>query len=60
MVCKNAVSNIAACMQVQELLELIAISIIYRCIIDPHNNQLPVGQIAQLVEHCIGIAEIRF
>ena len=27
-------------------------SIIYRFIIDPHNDQLPVGVLAQLVEHC--------
>ena len=28
--------------------------------IDPHNDQLPVGLIAQLIEHCIGIAaEVR-
>jgi len=35
------------------------ISFIYRVIIDPHNNQLPVGLIAQLVEHCTGSAEVR-
>ena len=34
-------------------------STIYGLIIDPHNNQLPVGLIAQLVEHCTGIAEVR-
>ena len=28
-------------------------------IIDPHNDQLPVGLIAQLVEHCTSIAEVR-
>ena len=27
---------------------------------DPHNDQLPVGLIAQLVEHCTGITEVRF
>ena len=27
--------------------------------IDPHNGQLQVGVIAQLVEHCIGIAEVK-
>ena len=27
-------------------------------IIDPHNNQLQVDMIAQLVEHCTGIAEV--
>ena len=32
---------------------------IYRLIVDPHNNLLPVGLIAQLVEHCTGIAEAR-
>ena len=26
---------------------------------DPHNGQLPVGLIAQLVEHCTGMAEVR-
>ena len=31
----------------------------YGLIIDPHNNQLQVGMIAQLVEHCTGIAEVR-
>ena len=30
-----------------------------RLIIDPHNNQLQVGMIAQLVEHYTGIAEVR-
>ena len=32
---------------------------IYGLIIDPHNDQLSVGVIAQLVEHCTGIAEVR-
>ena len=32
---------------------------IYHLIIDPHNNLLPVGLKAQLVEHCTGIAEVR-
>ena len=27
--------------------------------IDPQNDQLPVGLIAQLVEHCTGIAEVK-
>ena len=31
------------------------ISTIYERIIDPHNDQLPFGLIAQLVEHYIGI-----
>ena len=31
------------------------ISTIYELMIDPHNEQLPVGLIAQLVEHYIGI-----
>ena len=31
----------------------------YGLIIDPHNDQLPVGLIAQLVECCTGIAEVR-
>ena len=35
------------------------ISTIYGLIIDPHDNQLPVGLTAQLVEHCTGIAEGR-
>ena len=26
---------------------------------DPHNDQLPVGQITQLVEHCTRIVEVR-
>lgn len=26
---------------------------------DPHNDHLPVGLIAELVEHCTGIAEVR-
>jgi len=26
---------------------------------DPHSDQLPVGLIAQLVEHCTGITEVR-
>ena len=35
-----------------------SILIIYQLIINPHNNQLPVGLIAQMVEHCTGIAEV--
>ena len=38
------------------LLEYITI---YRLIIDPHDNFLPVGLIAQLEEHCTRIAEIK-
>ena len=34
-------------------------SIIYSLIIDPQHDQLPAGVIAQLVEHCTGIAELR-
>ena len=25
----------------------------------PHNNLLPVGKIAQLVDHCTGLTEVR-
>ena len=32
---------------------------ILRTFLDPHNDHLPVGLIAQLVEHCTGIAEVR-
>ena len=32
---------------------------IYAIIVDPQNDQLPVGLIAQLVEHCTRIAEVR-
>ena len=32
---------------------------IYKLVIDPHDKLLPVGLIAQLVEHCTGIAEVR-
>ena len=32
--------------------------VIYGLKIDPHNDQLPVGLIAQLVEHCTSIAEV--
>ena len=35
------------------------LSLIYALIIDPHNNQLPASMIAQLVEHCTSIAEVR-
>ena len=31
---------------------------IYGLVVDPHNDKLPVGLIAQLVAHCTGIAEI--
>ena len=31
---------------------------IYELITDPHNNLLPVGLIAQLVEHCTSITEV--
>ena len=34
-------------------------SIIYSLIIDPQHDQLPAGVIAQLVERCTGIAEVR-
>ena len=33
-------------------------SSIHESIWNQHNNQLPVGLLAQLVEHCIGIAEV--
>ena len=33
--------------------------IIYWLIIDPHNDQHPVGLVAQLVELCSGIAEVK-
>ena len=33
-------------------------SIIYRLIIDPHNEQFLVGVIAQSIEPCSGIAEV--
>ena len=32
---------------------------IYALIVDPQNDQLPVGLIAQLVGHCTRIAEVR-
>ena len=32
---------------------------IYGFKMDPHNNLLPVGLIAQLLEHCTGIAKVR-
>ena len=35
------------------------ISTIYGLIIYPHNDQLLVGVIAQLADHCTGIAEVR-
>ena len=35
------------------------ISTVSRLIIDPQNDQLLVGLIAQLVEHCTGITEVR-
>ena len=31
----------------------------YGLIINPHNDLLPVGLIAQLVEHCPGFTEVR-
>ena len=33
--------------------------IIYGLLIDPHNDQLSVGLIAQLIEHCTGILEVK-
>ena len=37
-----------------------SIPIIYGFIFDPHDNQFPVGLvIAQLIEHCTSIAEVR-
>ena len=30
----------------------------YRFIWNQHNDQLPVGLLAQLVEHCPGVAEV--
>ena len=35
-----------------------SVSIIYRLITDPHNDQLPVDLIAQVVEHYTGIVEV--
>ena len=35
------------------------ISIIYGLMVEPHNDQLPVGLIIQLLGHCNGIAEAR-
>ena len=32
---------------------------IYGLLIDPHNDLLPVSVIAQLLEHCAGIGEVR-
>ena len=32
---------------------------IFGLIVDPHNDLLPVGVVAQLVEHCTAIAEVR-
>jgi len=34
-------------------------SIIHGFIIDPHNDQLSVGLISQLAEHCTGISLVR-
>ena len=36
-----------------------SILIIYGLIIDPHNDQFPVGLLAQLTEHCTALAEVR-
>ena len=33
-------------------------SVIYGLVIDKLNDELPLGQIAQLVEHCTGITEV--
>ena len=35
-----------------------SIFIIYRLIMDPHNDQHPVGLIVQMVEHCTGLSEV--
>lgn len=35
-------------------------TIIYGLTIDIHKDLLPVGLVAQLAEHCTGIAEVRF
>ena len=32
-------------------------SSLHVCIMNPHNDKLPVGLLAQLLEHCTGIAE---
>ena len=34
-------------------------STIYGLIIDPHNDYLPIGLMAQLVKHCSGITDVR-
>ena len=31
----------------------------YEVVVDPHNDQLKVGVIAQLIEHYTGISEVR-
>ena len=35
------------------------ISTIYGLIIDPHNNKSPVGLLAQVIEHCTCMAQVR-
>ena len=34
-------------------------AMIYGLHIDPHNDQLPVGLISQMVEYCAGISDVR-
>ena len=33
--------------------------VMYEVVVDPHNDQLKVGVIAQLIEHYTGISEVR-
>ena len=56
---RHCFSNFLLSNSISRIIVALSISIFYGPIFDPHDNQLPVDLIAQLVEHCTGIAEVR-
>ena len=58
--CHDQIHSLQSAFQIDEkLLYYIFIYLhIYGLVIDPYNDLLPAGLIAQLVEHCTGTAEV--
>jgi len=59
-VVRNLISEISCELRIKTIsMLLIFTALLCRLIMDPHNDQLPVALIAQLVDHCTGIADFR-
>ena len=56
--CEVRWMNLKVCISISNPFINVIYLHIHRLIINPHNNLLPVGLIAQLVEHCTGITEV--